>query len=358
MARMEAKEQHAVVLGIKPWKRWQIAPFLRQTYGRIDYTVTAAGAWRRMRPGADLVVWAAREPAGLEAEARSRGVRLLRMEDGFIRSVGLGSNHVGSSSLVVDADGIYFDPRRPSALEILLSGKCFSADEAQRASALRQRMVALGLSKYNVGSRAPVAVGGGGRQRLLVPGQVENDASLRLGAAGVGGNLGLLRRVREAHPEAWIVFKPHPDTEAGTRPGAVSDAQALAYADQVVRRVSPAALLSHVDAVHTMTSLLGFEALLRGVPVVTWGQPFYAGWGLTQDRDPPPRRGRRLSLDELVCGVLIDYPRYVHPRTQQPCLVEDVVEALSEQSPADPATQRSLLRRGFRLGRGLVRALR
>ena len=40
-------------------------------------------------------------------------------------------------------------------------------------------------------------------------------------------------------------------------------------------------LLGIVDEVHTLTSLTGFEALLRGIEVHAYGGPFYAGWGLT-----------------------------------------------------------------------------
>jgi capsular polysaccharide export protein len=76
-----------------------------------------------------------------------------------------------------------------------------------------------------------------------------------------------------------------------------------------------AQLYGQVDAIHVLTSLAGFEALLRGVPVHTWGLPFYAGWGLTQDQLACPRRGRQLSLNALVHGTLIDYPRYVSRRS-------------------------------------------
>ena len=61
-----------------------------------------------------------------------------------------------------------------------------------------------------------------------------------------------------------------------------------------------------------MTSLAGFEALLRNVRVVCHGLPFYAGWGLTTDRVDCRRRTKNLTLDELVFGVLITYPRYIN----------------------------------------------
>lgn len=70
-------------------------------------------------------------------------------------------------------------------------------------------------------------------------------------------------------------------------------------------------LLMQVDEVHVMTSLVGFEALLRDKIVVSYCQPFYSGWGLTQDIIPNLRRGRPLLLDELVAGALIEYPLYL-----------------------------------------------
>ena len=42
-----------------------------------------------------------------------------------------------------------------------------------------------------------------------------------------------------------------------------------------------------------------------------YGQPFYSGWGLTQDIVPIHRRARQLSIEELVAGALIMYPVYL-----------------------------------------------
>ena len=261
-------------------------------------------------------------------------------------------------SLVVDEIGIYFDPRTPSALENSLQHTLPDAALLQRASLLRQQLVQHGLTKYNVGSTAAVTLNARpGQRRVLVPGQVENDASLRHGSPELQGNLALLQRVRAAEPAAWIVYKPHPDTEAGTRPGALRDEEVLRHADQIVREVVVTALFPQLDAVHTMTSLVGFEALLRGLPVHTWGLPFYAGWGLTTDHLSTPRRTQRLSLDALVAGVLIRYPLYRHPHRGLPCEVEALVESLSQQAPSPMCRQRSSWRRLARLTQGLLRSL-
>jgi capsular polysaccharide export protein len=111
-------------------------------------------------------------------------------------------------------------------------------------------------------------------------------------------------------------------------------------------------LLEQVQAVHVLSTLAGFEALLRGCRVVCHGAPFYAGWGLTDDRLPVPRRSRRLSLEALVAGALILYPRYVSVFDSAPCEVEVAVDGLVQQAcaglgkaPAWRRLLRPLLRR-------------
>ena len=104
---------------------------------------------------------------------------------------------------------------------------------------------------------------------------------------------------------------------------------ALALVDRIDRGGSLDALLARADTLHTLTSLTGFEALMRGVRVVVHGGPFYAGWGLTEDRGPPlPRRTRRLTLDELVAAALILYPRYLDAGTGLPCTPEQFIDGL------------------------------
>jgi capsular polysaccharide export protein len=161
---------------------------------------------------------------------------------------------------------------------------------------------------------------------------VEDDRSVTLGGAGITGNLDLLTRVRAANPDAFIVYKPHPDVDAGHRAGAIADEVAARHADRILRGVSSAAVLSAIDEVHTLTSLVGFEGLLRGRGVVVYGQPFYAGWGLTTDKAPVARRTRKLSLEQLVAGALILYPRYLDPVTRLPCGPEVIIDRLSDPS--------------------------
>jgi capsular polysaccharide export protein len=187
------------------------------------------------------------------------------------------------------------------------------------------------ISKYNLGGGMPDLPAG---RRILVPGQVEDDASIRLGTGKVRTNLGLLQAVRAANPGAVIVYKPHPDVEAGLRPGAVD---AAGLADVVATRADAVGLIGVCDEVWTMTSLLGFEALIRGKAVTCLGAPFYAGWGLTTDLGPvPARRVARPDLAALVHATLIAYPRYYDPVSRRPCPVEVVVERLATGTVPHP----------------------
>ena len=280
--------------------------------------------------GASVAVWASGPFGRLWDDAQHcRRFKRLFVEDGFLRSVGLGADWVRPLSWVVDRRAIYYDASAPSDLEHILEFDEFDAPTLQRASALRRQLVATGLTKYNVGTgtwRRDARVGA--KQVVLVVGQVETDASLRLGAPGIASNLELLKAVRSANPDAWLLYKPHPDVLAGLRRQGVLEAQAGRYCDEVVTEVTMGALLGAVDTVHVMTSLAGFESLLRGTEVVCHGQPFYAGWGLTQDLLPLPRRTRRLDIDRLVAGALLRYPVYLSMATGLPCPAEQAVSEL------------------------------
>ncbi len=263
----------------------------------------------------------------------------VRVEDGFIRSRGLGAQLVPPLSLVTDAQGIYYDPTRPSDLEDLITRRApLRGDQQRRAERLQQRLIAGGHSKYNLAGPCPDLPPG---HLILVPGQVADDASVLRGAGTVRDNLALLQAARAANPDAVILYKPHPDVIAGLRDGQI-DTHHLA--DLVLDHADPAALLDQVDEVWTMTSLLGFEALLRGVSVTTLGVPFYAGWGLSRDlAQIPPRRQARPDLHGLLYAALIDYPRYLDPVTHQPCPVEVILDRLeSDQIPTPGPLNRSL----------------
>lgn len=339
-----ARRSYAV--GITRWKRPFLQGFLAGPNGAPVFAASAQAAARDAAGGHGRVVaWASRPTEKVEAAAREAGAPFARLEDGFLRSVGLGSAFVGPLSLVLDERGVYYDPSRPSDLEVLLAEAEIGPRLVARAAELRARLVAEAVTKYNVGEAAGAVVPEG-RFGVLVPGQVEDDASILKGAGATRTNLALLEAARARRPEAFIVYKPHPDVVAGYRRGAVAASDLARLADAVVVEGSIAALYPQFRAVETMTSLSGFEALLRGLEVTTHGQPFYAGWGLTEDLAPHPRRGRRRSLDELVAATLILYPLYRDPVSGLPCGPETALDRLAEARAKADTPKGRLLARG------------
>lgn len=329
---IEANRRIVAASGMAWWKRQEIRRFLWVPGRKLPIVAGASRALKIARKaGGAVAIWPSRvSPALLEAAA-AQGTGLIRVEDGFVRSVGLGSNLVPPSSIVVDQRGIHFDPSSSSDLEHILATTEFTPALVERAMALRQTIVAAGISKYAAGAAAPVPPRSQGRRVVLVPAQVEDDMSVIAGGGGLRSNLELLRRVRALEPDAEIWFRPHPDVDAGHRKGAVLDEDVLVVADRIVRGGGMAPLLDVVDAVHVLTSLTGFEALMRGLEVTCHGTPFYAGWGLTRDLGTvPDRRGRALTLDQLVAGVLILYPRYLDPVSGLPCPPEVLIGRMAQ----------------------------
>lgn len=311
-------------VGMSLWKRAVIKPFFAVPACRLHFVASVDKLPVSLPENSRLLVWGAGKADVLDVAAK-QGLAVLRMEDGFVRSVGLGSNLVPPLSLVVDDLGIYFSAESPSRLEVILQQQTFTASDLDLAWRLQDELVSSKISKYNVGHDVAFRLPETGKRVLLVCGQVEDDASIRLGSPEIKKNGDLLRLVRERNPDAFIIYKPHPDVVSGNRVGVVPDDVAAQLADLVAAEADISGCLDVADEVHTMTSLTGFEALLRGKQVFCYGLPFYAGWGLTTDYLPIERRTRKLSLLELVSGTLVYYPQYVNPER---CRRIDVVAAI------------------------------
>ena len=336
-----------VAFGFSRWKKPIVRAFFAGSQVQFAHKDTPVPA------GATVALWGRRAiPKRVAVDAH-----VIRLEDGFLRSVGLGADLVQPLSWVMDERGMYYDARQPSGLEQLLEESNFDAALTYRAALLRQRLLALGLTKYNVGHAdwtRPI----GSRPVVLVVGQVEDDAAITYGAPGLRTNMDLLRAVRASRPDAWLVYKPHPDVVARLRDPGDGESRAKSLCDEVVVDVVMDTLLRSVDEVHVLTSLAGFEALLRGTPVVTWGLPFYAGWGLTTDHLSSERRTRRRTLDELVAATLIVYPSYVSRTSQHFTTPERALEELRAWRDLGGAIRPSWGRRMLRRLLGWTRRVR
>lgn len=317
---LRADPEEAVAVGFSPRKRRMLARFMPHTrWVEAD----------RATPHTGVVAWGATAlPPAL------RGRPLWRVEDGFLRSKGLGAALVPALSWTIDGTGgIFYDPRQPSALSEAAMDYTGTPEQTGTVARLRARLLASGATKYNLAEHPPT-FDAAGRATVLVVGQVEQDASIKAGCGAIRTNADLLRAARAAWPDAFLVYRPHPDVVSGLRPGAWQADGALA--DAVEPHAGTLALIDTCDRVAVMTSQMGFEALLRGKPVTCFGTPFYAGWGLTDDRGPTAIGRAPRPLDALLWAAYVATPRYVSPRTGKLIGWEGALHLLARTPTAKP----------------------
>ncbi|MBE6430233.1 MULTISPECIES: capsular polysaccharide biosynthesis protein [Campylobacter] len=331
-ARLNECKKQKFLFGFSVWKRKFMKPFLGENLNYIS-VFSKNPLKSALKAGLDtnslVYIWGKKEYLELQKWCDENSVNIIRVEDGFIRSVGLGSDLTRPYSLVFDDVGIYFDTTSPNRLENILNYHKFSSSELEAAKKLKDILIDSKISKYN-DDKDGIISSKNGKKIALVIGQVEDDASVRIGADGMK-NIELLEQAKLNSPNSHIIYKPHPDVVSGNRIGLVDIDQALKYCDEVLEGVSMPTLLDLADEIHTMTSTSGLEAILRGKRVICYGRPFWAGWGLSDDKKPQPRRYRSLSSDELVAGAYLLYPKYVHPINLKPCNASDLILALQEQ---------------------------
>ncbi|WP_312239653.1 capsular polysaccharide biosynthesis protein [Pantoea sp.] len=321
----QQRHGHLWAPGLTLWKATILKPFLQTCANQVSFS-------RRCHNATACIVWGIRGERRWQASADARQLPLWRMEDGFLRSSGLGSDLLPPLSLVLDKRGIYYDASRPSDLEVMLNHSQLSLAQQIRADKLRQQLVENKLSKYNLGADFTLPDEARGKKIILVPGQVEDDASIETGTLSVKTNGDLLRKVRERNPDAFIIYKPHPDVLVGNRKGDIPDDVVALLANDQASDADIIQCIQVADELHTMTSLSGFEALMHGKKVFCYGLPFYAGWGLTQDEHRCERRNRQLSLQDLIYQTLIAYPTYIHPLRLEAITAEEAA-ALLIQTP-------------------------
>ncbi|HED7342683.1 TPA: capsular polysaccharide biosynthesis protein [Campylobacter coli] len=321
----QANSNKLYFLGFTLWKRWFMKPFFKAKNNKIIFLNSLDELYKANLNSEDKIfIWGKKYDKTLLAKDFNNEIFLV--EDGFLRSVFLGSDLTRPFSLIVDNKGLYVDPSKPSDLEDILQNYKFDDGLKQRAKKLITTITQNKFSKYN-GLKHEKLNFNTNKKIILIPAQVEDDASMILGGAGFD-TLKLLQSVRKANENAFIVFKPHPDVLSGNRKGLKDKNIILKYCDEIIENVSIDSAINACDEVHTITSTSGFDALLRGKKVVVYGKPFYAGWGLTQDLHHISRRTRVLSLEELVAGVLILYPRYIHPKSKNLCEVELALDTM------------------------------
>lgn len=265
------------------------------------------------------------------------GIPYVALEDGFLRSSSLGVEGDTPMSMVVDPIGIHYLADRPSLLEnILQTPHILTAAELATAQALIALMRSSGIGKYN---NAPDLSDddalGRDKPLILVVDQTYGDFSIPGGGLCEADFIRMLDAALAENPDADVRVRIHPDCINGHKKSCLLDAALARGVALENRHVSWASLASRARRVYVGTSQAGLEALIQGVPVTCFGLPFYAGWGLTDDRLPIPRRQARPTLEQLVAAAYIRYCRYVDPLTDQRCDVMTVARQLARQKQHD-----------------------
>lgn len=325
----------AIMVGFSAWKHEYLRTYLVEyELHFVDDRNAFIRAVNLVNKFKDTVIitWGYKDAPGLKKFADKKKVPYYRMEDGFIRSVQLGAAHSTPISLCQDSRALYYDAREPSDLETLLNTFDFQANPKliERARSCMETLNSFNISKYNnVESKDMSTIyGTKKKKRILVVGQVEDDASIKFGCAKSMTNNDLVWLAKQENPDAEIIYKPHPDVLFGKRDMQSNPEDVKHIARVLTEPVSLSNAMETIDHVYTITSLSGFEALIRGIKVTTFGAPFYSNWGLTDDRQKVKRRKRVLSIEELFAAAYILYPMYFDPITKERIELEQALEIM------------------------------
>ena len=269
------------------------------------------------------------------AAIRNRS-RLVLCEDGFLRSADTWANDKAAPryrhgcSVIYDTLGFYFDATRPNAIERMLNDRSLVITERQCAEARRLigRIVAAKLTKYNHQPMFTPKVGRAGRRKVLVVDQSYGDMAIAKGWGDDQTFADMLEDARRENPDADILVKTHPDTMTGRRGGYYVDVREEGNVFRVTMPINPYSLMELVDKVYVCSTQMGFEALMAGKEVHVYGMPFYAGWGLTVDKQTNPRRTNRRTLEEVFYIFYLMYTHWVDVNTGKPCDIEKAMDNL------------------------------
>lgn len=271
------------------------------------------------------VGWGQKSGRYAKRMAQNRNARMLLLEDGFLRSY---NRHDRTLAIALDDLGIYYDAYAPSRLETLIP-TILNKDEEKRISAILSRWKELRLSKYNAGSEyeGPLP-----DDYVLVIDQVRNDASIHFGMADAQSFQTMLETACKENPNSQILVKMHPDIYTRSKSGHydVSELSSRKNIKAIAQGCLPSRLIENAKKIYTVTSQIGFEALIWEKPVRCFGMPFYAGWGLTEDFLPAPKRRQTVSFTQLAMASLVFYPRYLNLRSGGICEIERAIDYLAE----------------------------
>ncbi len=258
---------------------------------------------------------------------------ILIIEDGFIRSFFPMPYGEISASMRMDAIGCYYDTYYPSAIENLLNDENFnlSDDELIYIRDLIKKIVDFDITKYNSSNKFITPIHQKSDNIVLVIDQVYGDMSIQKGGLDDKDFTKILEHALHENPNSLVFVKQHPEAVLGIRKGhfendLLNDPRIVLITDNI----NSLSVIKHVDKVYCGTTQMGFEALLCGKDVCCFGKPFYAGWGVTNDRADIPRRTKSRCIEEIFYAAYIYNTVYLNPITKKKCNIDQVISYFSD----------------------------
>lgn len=203
-------------------------------------------------------------------------------------------------TMIVDRTGIYYDSRSPNDFEMYIRRVANVHSRFHQAEILIHRLRTERLTKYNAvpikNSHELGLRSNDKHDRVLVVDQTYGDASV-IGA--LCDEVAFERMFRDAvldNIDREIIVKIHPKVKTGEKKGYLSEQKLdLIYKKYpelqkykkniciVAEQVNPWCLLEECEKVYCVSSQMGFEAVMAGCKVYSYGNSFYSGFGLTKD---------------------------------------------------------------------------
>src|SRR5690606_401092 len=182
----------AFLIGFSPWKNFIDIWLHDKKVHRMGVSPTKRPFRAKWKPWmlwdkrSEVYVWGYKQPDFIEEFCRKNEIPVVRVEDGFIRSVNLGAMRAPPLSLCFDRSGfLYFDATGASDLEQIIQNHDFANNPElmERARNGIQKLIGSRLSKYNVSTDVDIEkiYGPKDKKRILVVGQVEGDMSIERG---------------------------------------------------------------------------------------------------------------------------------------------------------------------------------
>lgn len=293
---------------------------------------------------ADLVVGFGLRGSATKAKKVSETSKaaLALAEYGLISGIATPSKTPFKFSLMLDDIGIYFDTTKPSRTLRLLEEDSHlnGSDTCERVRAFIDYVFEHNIVKYNSAPYLELDASQD-KHKILVIDQTKEDLAIMLGGCDRYSFKDMLEHAL-AQEKCEIYLKLHPETVEGSKEANFKLDALNAYSNlHIIRQnCNNMHLVKQMDEIYVMTSGAGLEGLMAGKKVRCFGQPFYSGWGITEDMHPISRCRTR-SLEEIVESVFFRQTLWFDPKTHAECSPEQALQRLVEIR-GKPATLQSI----------------